>query len=907
MAMWKNFLGGLRGLFRKEQTERELDEELRDYEAKSAAEKMREGMSAADAHRAARMQMGGREVVKEKVRDASWETVLETVWSDLRFGARLLRFNPVFAAAAILSLALGIGANTAIFQLLDAVRMRTLPVKNPQELATVKIDGRNGTSGNASGRFDDVTYALWEQIREHQEGFSSVFAWGGRSFNVSPAGEVHRVQGLWVSGEFFGTLDVAPAVGRLLDRSDDQPACGAASAVISYSFWQHEYAADRSVAGRTILIDRHPFKIIGVAAPDFYGVEMGRYFDVALPLCSEPTVDGSEEAMLPQRDYWWLDVMGRLKPGWTLERASAQLRAISPGLFEATLPPNFNARQAKRFEAYRLKAFPGGAGVSELRESYEQPLWLLLALAGLVLLIASANLANLLLARASAREHEMGMRMAVGAGRGRLIRQLLAESVLLAVIGGLLGAALARVLSQILVASLSTKDNPLFVDLGMDWRVLGFTTGLAVLTCLLFGLAPALRATRVSPIAALRQSGRGTTQGPSRFGLRRVLVVCQIALSLMLLVGALLFARSLAKLTTLDAGFRRDGILLADVDFTLLNLPPEQRITFSHQLLERVRAIPGVDAAASAEMVPLSGDAEIHDILPGVSGAADEHNVAVFNQVSPEFFRTLQTPILAGRDFNEHDVKGGPLVVIVNETFARKYVKDSNPVGTMFRIRRMNQMFGPYQIVGLVRDTKYMDLREDPWAIVYRPLSQNDKPNTDAEILIRSNAPLAAMISGVKDVANEAHAGLNVSFMPFHQMINNGLLRDRLMARLSGFFGVLAVVLAEIGLYGVISYMVARRRNEIGIRMSLGASRGSIVTLVLRESVLLLSVGLGIGIGLALASSHAAGSLLFGLKPYDAATLLTAAALLAVVALAASYVPAMRAARVEPVEALRHE
>lgn len=905
--MWKNVWSGLKGLFRKEAAESELDEELRDYLEKSATEKMRRGMTREQAYRTARMKMGGMEVVKEKVREASWETILETIWSDLRFGARLLRFNPVFAGAAILSLALGIGANTAIFQLLDAVRLRTLPVQRPQELATVRIDERNGKSGSASGHFDDLTYAMWEQIRQRQEGFANVFAWSRAGFNISPAGEVHNVQGLWVSGEFFGTLGVEPVAGRLLEPQDDRPGCASSSAVISYSFWQHEYAADRNAVGRTILIDRHPFQIIGVATPDFYGVEIGRYFDVALPLCSEPMVDGSENAMLPRRDFWWLAVMGRLKPGWNLERASAQLRTISPSVFEATLPPNFNAEQAKRFLAFRLRAFPGDAGVSELRSNFESPLWLLLGLAGLVLVIASANLANLLLARASAREREMGMRMAVGAGRGRLIRQLLAESFLLAVIGGFWGAVLARALSQVLVASLSAKDDSLFVDLGMDWRVLGFTTVLAVLTCVLFGLAPALRATSVSPTIALREGGRGTAGGRSRFGLRRALVVCQIALSLTLLVCALLFARSLAKLATLDAGFLREGILVADVDFTLLNLPPERRITSSQQLLERVRAIPGVDAASIAEIVPLSGNGEIHAILPGLSGAAEEDNIAAFNRVSTDFFRTLQTPIIAGRDFNAHDAPGAPLVAIVNETFARKYVKDSNPVGTLFRVRQMNQMFGPYQIVGLVRDTKYIDLREDTWATVYRPLAQNNRPNTDAEILIRSNAPLATMISGVKSAANEVHGGLDVSFVPFHLMIDNGLIRDRLMARLSGFFGGLAVVLAVIGLYGVISYAVARRKNEIGIRMSLGASRGSIVSLVLRESMLLLSLGLVIGSALALATSHAAESLLFGLRPYDAVTLLMAGVLLAVVALAASYVPALRAAKLDPMEALRHE
>jgi putative ABC transport system permease protein len=908
MPIWTNLSAGLRGLFRKKQAEQEIDDELHDFLEKSTAEKMRAGMTREEARRAARIEMGGVEAVKENVRSIGWETYIETLWSDLRFGARLLRFNKLFAAAAIFSLALGIGANTAIFQLLDAVRLRTLPVKKPQELVSVRIDERHGISGSTSGRYSELTYAMWEQIRTQQQGLSSIFAFSPTEFNISPSGEIHGVQALWVSGEFFETLGVQPALGRLLTPADDKLGCASSGVVISNSFWQHEYGGDRTVVGRTLSVNRHPFQIIGVTPAGFYGVEMGRYFDIAAPLCAEPIVDGTEDAMLPRRDGWWLAAMGRLKPGWTAERASAQLRTISPGLFEATLPPEFNPEQAKRFLAYRLGAFPAGTGVSDLRDDYESPLWLLLALAGLVLVIASANLANLLLARASAREKEMGMRMAVGASRWRLIRQLLAESLLLAAIGASLGALLARSLSQVLVASLSTQSNPLFVDLGTDWRVLGFTIALAVLTCVLFGLAPAIRATNVSPSLVLKETGRGTTDGRSRFGLRRILVVSQIALSLTLLVGALLFARSLGKLASVDAGFQRNGILVTDIDFTSLSLPAERRISFANELLDRVRAIPGVESAAIANTVPLSGNGEVHDILPGVSGPPlGDNSTSAFNRVSPGFFRTLRTPVIAGRDFDDHDVASAPLVAIVNETFARKFIKDGNPVGTLLRVRRMSKISGPYQIVGLVKDTKYLDLREDPREILYTSLAQIDRPDADAQILIRSNAPLPVLISSVKSVANGANPNMDVSFVVFPQMIEEGLLRDRLMARLSGFFGMLAVLLAVIGLYGVISYMVARRRNEIGIRMSLGADRRSIVALVLRECVLLLSIGLACGVALALAASTAAASLLFGLQPHDPATLATATAILAVIALAASYIPALRASKLDPVVALRNE
>lgn len=906
MAWLKNLMAGIRGLVQKEQAERDMDEELRDYLDAATKEKMRAGMNREESARAARMEMGGVEAVKENVRAVSWESRIETVWSDLRFGARLLRLNPLFAGAAILSLALGIGANTSIFQLIDAVRLRALPVKNAQEIARVAIDHRGSATGHFSSRYPDLTYAMWEKIRAQQQGFSRVFAWDPTTFNIAPGGEVHNVQGLWISGEFFETLGVEPALGRLLSVSDDRPGCDAAGAVISYAFWQREFGGEHSVLGRSVLVNRRAFSIVGVAAADFYGVEVGRSFDVALPLCAEPLVN-TEESQSKSLVGWWLSVMGRLKPGWTIERAAAQVRAISPGIFESTLPPELSPPAAKHFLQYKLGVFPGDSGLSNLRQDYEKPLWLLLALAGLVLLIASSNLANLMLARASTREKEMAMRMAVGAGRGRLVRQLLVESLLLAGIGAALGALLARNLSRVLVASLSTQNDPLFVDLGTDWRVLGFTSVLAVLTCILFGLAPALRATSVAPGLALKEGGRGSTQGRSRFALRRILVVAQIALSLTLLVGALLFARSLNNLAGLDAGFRQDGVLVTDIDFTSLNLAKENRQVFSDALLKRVRGLPGVESAATAAIVPLSGDGIGHDILLGdVTEAEDDTPVAAFNVVSPGYFETLQTRFLAGRDFNEHDTAASPQVAIVNETFARKFANGTNPVGMKFRVRALRSIT-QYEVIGLVQDTKYIELREDFTPIVYTAAAQFDRPGTDAQILIRSRASLASLIAAVKTNISDVNPNMDITFATLRKTIENGLLRDRLMARLSGFFGFLAVVLAVIGLYAVISYMVARRRNEIAIRVALGAGRESIVKLVMGEAGALLGAGLVIGTALALSGGKAAASMLFGLKPWDVATFAMAVLLLGLVAAAASFLPAARAARSDPMEALRQE
>jgi putative ABC transport system permease protein len=907
MAFFRNLSGGMRSLFRKERVEQELDEELREFADRNAGEKIRSGMNREQAFRQARMEMGGLEGVKENVREATWESWIATLWSDLRFGFRLLCFNPVFAITAILSLALGIGANTAIFQLLDAVRLRTLPVDKPQEIARVAIDHRNGASGDFTSRYSDLTYAMWEQIRTQQEGFSSMFAWGPTQFNIAPGGEVHNVQGLWVSGEFFTTLGVQPVAGRLISPQDDHSGCGTSGAVISYSFWQREYGGQRSVIGQKLSVNRHPFPILGVTPADFYGVEVGRYFDIALPTCAEPVISG-ENSQLQSRIGWWLSVMGRLKPGWSVGRAAAQLRAISPGVFEAALPASLNPERAKHFLNYKLGAFPADSGISDLRGSYEKPLWLLLGLAGLVLLIAAANLGNLMLSRASVREKEMAMRMAVGAGRARLIRQLLVESLLLAAIGALVGAVLARSLSQVLVVSMSTENDPLFMDLGTDWRVWGFTAALAVLTCVLFGLAPALRATSVEPGFALKESAGALGKGHSRFSLRRVLVVSQIALSLTLLIGALLFARSMNNLARVDAGFQRDGILVTDIDFTSLNLPNQRRLPFAEELLERVRGIAGVEAAAMAEIVPLSGNGINHDILTGNSGEPEgEAPVAAFNRVSPEYFRAMGTPFLAGRDFDQRDTATAPNVAIVSEAFLRKFVKEEHPLGARFRVHTLNKTSTPYEIVGVVKDTKYGDLREDFQPVVYTAMAQYDHPDSDAQMVIRSSTSLRELISAVKGAANQANSNLDVSFLPLHKMIEDGLLRDRLMARLSGFFGALAVLLAVVGLYGVISYLVASRRAEIGIRMALGAGKQNILWLVLREASLLLATGLTTGAALALAMARTVTSMLFGLQPTDATTFLMALALLSLVAVGAACLPALRAASVNPMSCLRNE
>ena len=894
-------------LFRRQYWDRERSRELEAYLEMETDENLARGLSPEEARYAARRKLGNPTLIREEIYLMNSPGFLEMLWQDLRYGMRSLRLNPGFAAVALLSLALGIGANTAIFQLLDAVRLRMLPVSNPQELAEVRLPSHSGTTGNFFNWHSELTNALWEQLRDHQQAFSGVFAWAPDVLNLAPRGEVHLVHGIWVSGDFFNILGVRPILGRMFTAADDQRGCGPGpGVVVSYGFWQRELGGEASVIGRTLTIDYHPVEVLGVTPASFFGIDVGSSFDLALPICSQPVM-GGEDNYLDTRYDWWLTVMGRLKPGWTLEKATAYLGSISPGIFEATLPPGYGAKNIKSYLGFKLAAYPAGSGISEYREGFSDPLGLLLAITGLVLLIACANLANLMLARASAREREIAVRLALGASRGRLTRQLLAESVLLAVSGAAAGLLLARTLAAFLVSFMSTQGNAVFLNLNPDGRVFAFTAGVATVATVFFGLVPALRATRVPPVEAMKAGSRGMTANRERFGLRRALVVSQVALSLVLLVGALLFSRSLRNLLTLDPGFQRTGILVTDLDLTPLKLPPARREPFKHDLLERLRSTPGVDSAAETYVVPTSGAFTNRNFWMDTSDAS-QAKTSWFNRVSPDFFKTMGTPLLAGRDFNDRETPTSPKVAIVNEAFAREIAGGANPIGR--RAWEGSAHGNPqveYEIVGIVKNTKFLDIREEFAPVVYVPTSQDPEPDPTQEIVIRSHVPLPELTSGVKRTIAQVSPDISIQFRLLQTMIHNHLLKDRLMATLSGFFGFLAALLAVVGLYGVMSYMVVRRTNEIGIRMTLGAGRGEIVTMIIREAGVLLAIGLAVGIALALAASRAAGSMLFGLKPYDPVTLALAAGLLAAVAVAASYLPAYRAARLDPMEALREE
>lgn len=894
-------------LFRSERLDDELQREFEYHLAETVDRLIDAGTPPTEAVQEARRRLGNYAIHKEKTREIDLAARLDQIRADIVYGVRQLRSNPAFTLVAVLSLALGIGANSAIFQLVNAIRLKTLPVHKPQQLVSIDFEPGATRAGYWPVAGATMSYPIWREIEARQHVFTGVLAWSPTRFNLSNGGEPRYAFGLYVSGNFFHELGVSAELGRVLTPVDDNASCNA-GAVISDAFWQREFAGDPTILGRTVSLNGHSIAILGVTPPQFFGLEVGFRYDVAIPLCADRMMADDNVGRIPLRHAWWLSAIGRLKPGWTVKTATAELRALSPGMMQATVPTGYRADMAKSYLANKLMATPAGTGVSMLRQQYERPLWLLMATTGLVLLIACANLANLLLARAAAREQEIAVRLAIGASRKRLVSQLLVESLLLAIAGAALGTALAMGLSRGLVAFISSSELPLFFDLAVDWRMLGFTALLAVLTCLLFGLTPALRATYVAPGSVMRAGGRGTTAGRERFTIRRALVTSQIALSLILLFGALLFVRSLHNLLTVDTGFQASHILSVNVDLGKINYSKQQRVNTYRDLAERLAALPGVASVAQVSFTPLSGGTWDNLVATDGASAAAVGKQAFLNEAGPGYFRTMGTPLLAGREFDEHDTLASPKVAIVNETFARKFLGGRNPVGHTFRLAAdAGKTEQTYRIVGLVKNTKYAELREGSKPIAFFAIGQDDNVGTNASFVLRLWAPAGVVMRDVKTAIAATNPSIGIELRPLSVQIEESLLRERLMATLSGCFGFLAALLATLGLYGVIAYMVARRRSEIGVRIALGANQTSIIGLVLRESVLLLTLGVAVGIALALWAAKAAAALLFGLQPHDAMSLTAASALITIVALIAAYIPARRAAALDPMTTLRNE
>jgi len=903
MSPLHNLAGGLRNLFRKKQVEQEMNEELRDYLDKAVQEHVRSGMSPEEALRAARVEMGSLEAVKEGIRSAGWEAGLESLAQDVRYAVRMLRKSPALTLVAILTLALGIGANTAIFSLIDAVMLRMLPVEKPDELLQVKRHDPRW-SGEADAGF---TNPLWEQVRDQQDAFSGVFGWGEDRFDLSQGGAVHLVNGIWVSGDFFNTLGLRPVAGRLIAPPDDRRGCPAV-AVLSYGFWQDRYGGANSAIGSVILLSSHPFEVIGVAPPGFYGLQVGQKFEVAAPICATVPFDG-RESRLDHRSWWWLSVAGRIKPGVSRAQVTARLKVLSPAIFTGALPQDWSPEGQRAFVKKTLVADAAATGISGLRRQFGQPLQILMGIVGLVLLIACANIASLMLARAAARHKEIAVRQALGASRGRLIRQLLTECLLLSAAGALWGVLFARWGTALLVRYLSTARNIVFLDLSLDRRVLLFTVAVAVLTGLLFGLLPALRSTRVSLTSAMKGSQALEAGRRARFGSRKWIVASQVALSLVLLVAAGLLLRSFAKLATLDLGFDRDSVLLVGTNLQVAKVPPDRELATYDQIETRLRVLPGVVSVGRSKLTPISGVFWNQPIHTDWSKALTGDNASVwFNDVSPGYFETLRMTLVAGRNFTGGDTQSAPQVAIVNQTLARRFFPDLNPLGKTFRIEESSGQPGPpIEVVGVVRDSKYSSAREETYPSAFFPAAQVTRYADGDCFELRTAVPPSALISAVQAAVASVNKEIPLEFHTLAEQVNDSMVQERLLALLSGFFGALALLLAMIGLYGTLNYLVAQRQTEFGVRMALGAQPGSILRLVMRDLVMVLAGGLTGGVCVSLAATRVLQQMLFGLSPRDVVTILTAAVVLAAVALVAGYLPARRATKVDPMVALRYE
>ncbi|MFZ0594666.1 MAG: ABC transporter permease, partial [Bryobacteraceae bacterium] len=678
-----------RRFFQRRQRDEDFAGEVDAYLAHETDDNIARGMDPAEARVAALRKLGNRTLIREEIHNMNSLGLIDSVWQDVRYGARMLRANPAFTTVAVLSLALGIGANTAIFQLLDAVRLRTLPVKNPHELAEIKIVGGNGGMGN-NEEYGELTRPMWEEIRRDHPAFSSVFAWSKEDFAVGEGANFQRASGIVVSGEFFRVLGIPPWRGRLL-LADDEHACPESTAVISYAYWQSKLGGTQIGPDTKLLINGQLKQITGVTPPSFAGLAVGEGFDIALPFCMPKELS---------RNQFELTAMGRLRPGWTVKSASAQLAAQSPGIMAATEIQGYNSRTVETYRTFKLGAYPASAGVSELRETYDSSLWLLLGITGLVLLIACANLANLMLARTSAREREIAVRLAVGAARIRLLRQLLVESFLLSAIGAGMGLGLAQLLSRVLVWSLSTEDNTVALATGTDWRVLLFAAGAAAFTCIVFGVGPALRASGTDPATAMKTGSRGMSASRERFSMQRLMIVTQVSVSLMLLVGALLFVRSFYNLITVNPGMRKGGITVAYFGFQKSNIARERLEEFKRELLEDVRLVPGVLNAAITTHVPLVGGSWGHGITIGRTEGDSR-----FTWVSPGYFQTMGIPVLVGRGFTGNDTSASQRVALVNEMFVRRFLNGANPIGQSVRTHpEPGYPSTIYEIVGVIPD-----------------------------------------------------------------------------------------------------------------------------------------------------------------------------------------------------------
>lgn len=865
--------------------DRAISDELRLHVDLETDDLVRQGVPRDEARRRALIALGGVDRFRDESRDTRGIRWVEEFRRDVRYSLRSLRRSPGFAATVVLTLALGIGANTTFFSILNTLVLKPLPVDSPETLVAIDADA--------------LTNPIWEQIRDQQTQFlESAFAWAPAMFDLSTTALTDPVDGAYVSGDLFRILGVNAIRGRMLTLADDRRGGGVDGpvAVISHRLWRTRFLGADDVVGRTIAIERVPFTIVGVMPASFFGLDVGRAFDVVIPIGAETHIRGNT-SWLDARSTWWLTIGGRLAPGQSVEQAQAALRAIQPGIREATLPPDYPPSAAAEYLTDPFTLAHAATGRSALRTRYQPALLAIMAVVALVLLIACANVANLMLARASARERELSVRLAVGASRPRIAMQLLVECGMLAFAGALLGLLIATWGSAAVVAQLTTWRDAVFLDLNPDWRVFAFLVAAAGLTSVIFGVAPAWRIRDISPQDALRESGRGVT-GDKGMRVRNVLVVSQVALSLMLLVGAGLFLRTFVTLSRAPIGVDVRSLVVVNLNLQPSLVPRPQWGEVVERMRETVTAIPGVTAVGSAAITPLSGMG--WNTAIATEKFSGRERMSWMNAVSPGWFATMGASIKEGRDFNGSETSDE---VIVNEAFARKFM-DAGPVaGQMIASQGPGGPPRPMRVIGLASDILYRSPREGMVPTVYVVAGRD---RAASSLLVRVTPGMEAQISrAIAEELRRVDTRAAFTFRSFEDLVYATVTQERLTAGLSAAFGVVAVLLAAIGLYGVMSYSVDRRRAEIAVRMALGADRRTISNLVIGRGGALVVLGVGVGVVASWWVATSVQALLFQLQARDVTTMAGAAILLVVVGLAAAWIPAWRASRIEPSGLLR--
>jgi predicted permease len=882
----------LRSLFQKRQVENELDEEFDYHLTRRTEEYLQQGLCPEDARYAALRAMQGMEQNKERCRDARRVNWLEHLIQDLRYAMRMLWKKPVFTLVAILSLALGIGANAAVFSLLDDLLLTKLPVPDADNLYQLIVTHRTQVANAFS-------YPDYEKLRTGFDIFENVTAWRHQEVDGQVDQAPMRLHAALVTGSFHKFMRVKPALGRLIEDGDDTLS-GAGVAVLGYGFWQRQFSGDASVLGKVIQVQGAPFVVIGVTPRDFGGAEVDYPRDVTLPVHAMKRYDPADISLETPGTYQF-SVLVRLKPGVTMQSARPMLRDVWPSLAqgEAPLAPD-GWRQ-------KLDIQPGSAGVSHVRNEFSRALVVLMVLVGLVLLITCANLANLLLARAMGRKKEIAVRLAIGASRGRLIRQSLTESLLLAVLGGGGALLLAGWLTRALLQFLPRADAG-YLKFQADHSMLLFATALTVGTALLFGLLPAFQAVRVPLNLVMNEAGRVPGTGRSSW-IARGVVAGQVAVCVVLVIGAFLFTRSLQNISRAELGFSRGGLLLLDVNTIKAGIRGERNDVFYQNLLTELNQTPGILSASCSRIIPLTGSQWWDPaVVPGYLPARDEMTTAYINQVAPDYFRTLRIPVLEGREFTAADVRGSRRVAVVNQSFVRRFFQGRNALGRGFSVGdRKFPILTDLEIVGVVADTKYTDPRETQKDLVYLALYQGVEMSGTFEVRFGPGVSVEKGTEQVRAIVNRIGSGVEADIRPFDTVFDRALKRDRMVALLSGLFGALGVVLACIGLYGIVSQSVTARTAEIGIRMTLGARWWQVEWMVLRETLAPVAAGIVIGMPLALAAAQLLNGLLFGLTPFDPGSFAGTAVLLVVVGVASAWIPARRASRIAPLVALRQD